>query len=123
MERVDKSYQFDGPDGSLHHFMWSYDVDAEGNERPCEAGCPSCRGAADQIPRLQQLHARRTTLVAVSRVPYATLAAFRDRMGWDLRGTPRPAATSTTTSTPPSTSASEGQEAPCVSSCSPTAMD
>jgi len=82
--RMDKPYTFEGPDGPvdlfegrlqlvMHHFMLSPDRDT---------ACPSCSSAADQIGRLRQLHVRNTTLVAVSRAPYATLAAYRERMGW-----------------------------------------
>jgi predicted dithiol-disulfide oxidoreductase (DUF899 family) len=96
MVRVDKPYTFDGPQGRLslldlfegrsqlvmHHFMWIYDIDADGTEHPRETGCSSCSSAADQIGRLRQLHVRNTTLVAVSRAPYPTIDAFRERMGW-----------------------------------------
>ncbi|WP_189078275.1 DUF899 domain-containing protein [Mangrovihabitans endophyticus] len=87
MVRVDKPYRFEGPNGPaslpelfdgrpqlvMHHFMFGPDWDG---------GCPSCASAADGIGRLRQLHARNTTLVAVSRAPYPKLAAFRERMGW-----------------------------------------
>jgi predicted dithiol-disulfide oxidoreductase (DUF899 family) len=96
MVRIDKPYTFEGPDGTvslldlfegrpqllMHHFMWSFDIDADGRETPRDTGCPSCSSAADMIGHLRQLHARNTTLVAVTRAPYAKLAAFRDRMGW-----------------------------------------
>jgi predicted dithiol-disulfide oxidoreductase (DUF899 family) len=97
MVRVDKPYTFVGPDGEvslldlfegrpqlvLHHFMWTFDVDADGNEHPRDTGCASCSSAADQIPAtLRQLHVRNTTLVAVTRAPYQKLAAYRERMGW-----------------------------------------
>jgi predicted dithiol-disulfide oxidoreductase (DUF899 family) len=87
MVRMDKPYTFEGPDGPaglldlfegrpqlvMHHFMYGPDWDA---------ACSSCSSAADQIGRLRQLHVRNTTLVAVSLAPYATLAAYRERMGW-----------------------------------------
>lgn len=87
MVRVEKPYRFVGPDGEvslldlfdgrpqlvMHHFMFGPDWDA---------GCPSCSSAADEIGNLRQLHVRNTTLVAVSRAPYAKIAAFRERMGW-----------------------------------------
>jgi predicted dithiol-disulfide oxidoreductase (DUF899 family) len=66
----------------MHHFMWAFDIDAEGHEHPRTTGCTSCSSAADWIGHLRQLHARNTTLVAVTRAPYDTLAAFRERMGW-----------------------------------------
>ena len=87
MVRMDKPYTFEGPDGTvslldlfegrpqlvMHHFMFGPDWDQ---------GCSSCSSAADGIGRLRQLHVRNTTLVAVSRAPYAKLAAYRERMGW-----------------------------------------
>lgn len=66
----------------MHHFMWIYDVDADGTEHPRETGCSSCSSAADQIGRLRQLHVRNTSLVAVSRAPFPVIDAFRERMGW-----------------------------------------
>ena len=87
MVRVEKDYEFEGPDGIvgmsdlfedrpqlvMHHFMFGPDW---------EQGCSSCSSAADQIGNLRQLHARNTTLVAVSRARYATLATYKERMGW-----------------------------------------
>ena len=96
MVRIDKPYTFDGPNGTVglldlfegrpqlvtHHFMWDYDIDADGVEHPRDTGCTSCSSAADRIGELRNLHARNTTLVAVTRAPYAKLAAFGERMGW-----------------------------------------
>ena len=96
MVRVDREYVFEGPDGQvglldlfegrrqlvLHHFMWTYDFDADGVEHPREVGCPSCSATADAIGELTHLHVRNTTLAAVSRAPYPSIAAFRERMGW-----------------------------------------
>ncbi|MFI5895073.1 DUF899 domain-containing protein [Actinoplanes sp. NPDC051513] len=87
MVKVEKAYTFEGPGGTvsladlfagrpqlvMHHFMYAPEW---------EQGCPSCSSCADGIAGLRQLHARNTTLVAVSRAPYPKLAAFRDRMGW-----------------------------------------
>ncbi|MEJ3657985.1 DUF899 domain-containing protein [Actinomycetes bacterium KLBMP 9759] len=88
MVHIDTPYTFDGPDGRLslldlfegrpqlvmHHFMFAPDWDQP---------CASCSSAADFIPsHLRHLHARGTTLVAVSRAPYEKLAAVRERMGW-----------------------------------------
>lgn len=97
MVRIDKPYTFEGPNGMvrlvdlfegraqlvMHHFMWLFDYDADGTLHPRDYACPSCSSAADGIPqRLTQLHVRNTTLVAVSRAPYAKIEAFRKRMGW-----------------------------------------
>jgi predicted dithiol-disulfide oxidoreductase (DUF899 family) len=87
MVRIDKPYVFEGPDGPVrladrfdgrpqlvvHHFMFAPDWDAP---------CPSCTSAADGIAGLGRQHIRNTTLVAVSRAPYAKIAAFRARTGW-----------------------------------------
>ncbi|QDP96264.1 DUF899 domain-containing protein [Microlunatus elymi] len=87
MVRIDKPYTFDGPTGTvslldlfedrpqlvMHHFMFAPEWDES---------CSSCASAADGIGKLRQLHARNTTLVAVSRAPYEKLAAFAERMGW-----------------------------------------
>ncbi|GAA4094251.1 DUF899 domain-containing protein [Nonomuraea soli] len=89
MVRVAKPYTFEGPDGTVslldlfegrpqlvvHHFMFAPDWDA---------ACSSCSSAADGIGGLRQLHARNTTLAAVSRAPYPKLAAFKERMGWSF---------------------------------------
>jgi predicted dithiol-disulfide oxidoreductase (DUF899 family) len=89
MVPIDEPYAFEGPSGTMslldlfegrqqlvmHHFMFGPDWDQ---------ACPSCSSAADGIGRLRQLHVRNTTLVAVSRAPYAKLAAYRERMGWSF---------------------------------------
>jgi predicted dithiol-disulfide oxidoreductase (DUF899 family) len=96
MVRVAKDYDFEGPDGRVslidlfegraqlvvHHFMWAFDIDAEGNEHPRDTGCSSCSSGADGIGNLRQLHVRNTTLVAVTRAPFDKLAGYRERMGW-----------------------------------------
>ncbi|MEV5961544.1 DUF899 domain-containing protein [Kribbella sp. NPDC051952] len=87
MKKVTKPYTFEGPDGEvglldlfdgrpqlvMHHFMLAPDWDE---------ACPSCSSAADEIGNLRQLHVRNTSLVAVSRAPYAKIAAFKERLGW-----------------------------------------
>jgi predicted dithiol-disulfide oxidoreductase (DUF899 family) len=87
MVLIEKPYQFEGPDGAatlldlfegrkqlvMHHFMFAPDWDV---------ACTSCSSAADCIGGLRQLHARNTTLVAVSRAHFSKLAAYRERMGW-----------------------------------------
>lgn len=96
MVRVDATYVFEGPEGTaslldlfdgrsqlvMHHFMWTFDIDADGTEHPSDTGCPNCAASAGGIGNLIQLHVRDTTLVAVSRGPYDKIAAFRARMGW-----------------------------------------
>ncbi|WP_045740936.1 DUF899 domain-containing protein [Actinoplanes rectilineatus] len=87
MVRVSDDYRFFGPHGAVtlgdlfdgrdqlivHHFMFAPDW---------ETPCPSCSSAADGIAGLRLLHARNTTLVAVSRAAYPRIAAIQQRMGW-----------------------------------------
>ena len=90
-EPVEKEYVFDGPDGKetladlfagrsqliVYHFMFEPDVDE---------GCPSCSFWADNFdPIIVHLNARDTTMVAISRAPYPTLTAYRERMGWSFK--------------------------------------
>ena len=55
----------------MHHFMFAPEWDD---------ACASCSSAADGISGLHRLHARNTTLVAVSRAPYARSPPFKS--GW-----------------------------------------
>lgn len=85
--KVDKEYVFDGANGKatlldlfdghpqliVYHFMFLPDWDQ---------GCVGCSLQVDSIGHLAHLHARNTSLVLVSRAPFAKLAAFRERMGW-----------------------------------------
>ena len=87
MVRIDKDYVFDGPAGKtrlvdlfegrrqllLYHFMFGPNQ---------EAGCDGCSMVLDQVCHLAHLHARDTSFVAVSRAPFARLAAYEERMGW-----------------------------------------
>jgi predicted dithiol-disulfide oxidoreductase (DUF899 family) len=89
MVRVEKDYRFTGPEGEVglpdlfdgrrqllvYHFMFSPEM---------EQGCPSCSFLVDNIGHLAHLHARDTSLVLVSRAPFATLDAYRTRMGWTV---------------------------------------
>lgn len=89
--RVDKAYQFDGPDGKetlsdlfagrsqliVKHFMlgpgW-------------QEGCVGCSFGADQLDgSLIHLLNHDVTLIAVSRAPYAEIARFHKRMGWRFK--------------------------------------
>ena len=89
-EKVETDYRFEGARGSVtladlfrgrsqlivYHFMFGPDWDA---------GCKSCSFWADNYDRIVvHLNARDTNLVAISRAPYARLAAYRDRMGWSF---------------------------------------
>jgi len=87
-EAVDKEYVFDGPNGKqtlsdlfdgrsqliVYHFMFN-PKDA--------AGCRNCSFWADNFDgSIVHLTQRDATMVAISRAPYAKLAAYRQRMGW-----------------------------------------
>ena len=87
MVRVDKDYEFEGPNGPVslldlfegrrqlivHHFMF---------DPAWDEACSSCSSAAEGIAGLRRLHIRNTTLAAVSRAPYAKIDSFQRHMGW-----------------------------------------
>jgi predicted dithiol-disulfide oxidoreductase (DUF899 family) len=87
--RIDTAYRFAGPGGEttlpalfdgrrqliVVHLMYAPGWDAP---------CPGCALLADGIGDLAPLHARDTTLVAVSRAPFGELAACRRRRGWSF---------------------------------------
>jgi predicted dithiol-disulfide oxidoreductase (DUF899 family) len=88
---VTKEYEFSGPDGRLtmrdlfdghsqlivYHFMFGPDW---------EEGCPSCSFWADSFDGMPvHLAHRDTSLVAVSRAPFAQIEEYRRRMGWSFR--------------------------------------
>jgi predicted dithiol-disulfide oxidoreductase (DUF899 family) len=87
---VDKEYVFDGPDGPtalaslfegrsqllVYNFMFGPDW---------TEGCPSCSSVADGFDGIRvHLVNHDVALVAVSRAPFAKLAAYRERMGWSF---------------------------------------
>jgi predicted dithiol-disulfide oxidoreductase (DUF899 family) len=89
-ERVEKSYQFEGPNGAVsladlfdgrsqlivYHFMLGPDW---------EEGCKSCSFWADNFDGIPiHLNHRDVTLTAVSRAPLAKIEAYRKRMGWSF---------------------------------------
>ena len=89
--RVEKPYAFEGRDGRqtlpelfegrsqlvVYHFMFGLDW---------SAGCPHCSRWADSFDRaIVHLNHRDVTMVAVSRAPYAKLAAYHKRMGWTFK--------------------------------------
>lgn len=89
-EEVATAYVFDGAQGPkslaelfegrsqlvVYHFMYAPDWDA---------GCPSCSFWADNFnPAPVHLNHRDVTMVAISRAPYETLAAYQQRMGWSF---------------------------------------
>jgi predicted dithiol-disulfide oxidoreductase (DUF899 family) len=88
--RVEKSYVFQAADGKrtlaelfngksqllVYHFMFA---------PAWEVGCRHCSFWADGYNGIvRHLAARDVSLVAVSKAPLATLAAFKERMGWSF---------------------------------------
>jgi predicted dithiol-disulfide oxidoreductase (DUF899 family) len=89
--KVDKDYVFDGPNGKetlsdlfagrsqliVKHFMLGPDW---------QEGCVGCSFGADQLEgSLVHLVNHDVMLVAISRAPYAKIAAFHKRMGWPFK--------------------------------------
>ena len=89
-EAVTKTYTFEGEHGKatladlfqgrsqliVYHFMFAPDW---------EAGCPHCSHWADSFDGvIVHLNQRDVSMVAISRAPYAKLAAYRKRMGWSF---------------------------------------
>lgn len=90
-ERVEKDYVFEGALGRetlaqlfgprsqlvVYHFMF---------DPSWEAGCKSCSFWADNFDRIDvHLAHRDVSFLAVSRAPYAKLAAYHRRMGWRFK--------------------------------------
>lgn len=89
MVEITTPHTFEGADGSaslldlfgghtqlvLQHFMFHPDWDE---------GCDGCSMMADHVGPLVHMQARDTTYVAVARAPYPKLAAYRQRMGWQI---------------------------------------
>jgi len=89
MVEIDREYRFQGADGMVslldlfdgrhqlivQHFMF---------DPAWDEGCPGCSSETDNIGHLAHLHARDTSLVLISRAPFAKLAAYRERMGWTV---------------------------------------
>jgi predicted dithiol-disulfide oxidoreductase (DUF899 family) len=90
-EVVKKEYVFEGPNGKqtlpelfegrsqliVYHFMF---------DPKWEAGCPHCSFWADNFNDIiVHLNQRDTTMIAVSRASYRTLAAYEKQMGWNFK--------------------------------------
>ena len=90
-EAVKKEYVFEGSAGKqilaelfdgrsqliVYHFMFDPSWDA---------GCPNCSFWADNFNSvIVHMNQRDTTMIAVSRAPYAKLAAYQKRMGWNFK--------------------------------------
>ncbi|NRP19423.1 hypothetical protein LPJGGPFB_02679 [Ensifer adhaerens] len=89
-ERVEKSYLFEGPAGTLsladlfdgrsqlivYHFMLAPDW---------QEGCKHCSFWADNFNGIPvHLNHRDVTFTAVSRAPLATIETYRKRLGWSF---------------------------------------
>ncbi len=89
--KVDKPYEFDGPDGKetlaglfggrsqliVYHFMFG---------PGWVQGCPSCSYLADHFDgAIVHLAQRDVTMLAVSRTPLPQIEAFKQRMGWRFK--------------------------------------
>jgi predicted dithiol-disulfide oxidoreductase (DUF899 family) len=86
-QRVAQTYRFMGPAGPAgldelfdgrkqlivyHHML-----------KPADPSpCPGCCMVGDQIPNIEHLRARDTSLAFVSRAPIREIETFRARMGW-----------------------------------------
>lgn len=91
MVRIDKDYAFTGPDGEVsllglfsgrsqlivQHVMY---------DPAWDDACPSCTASLDELSAglLRHLRGRQTEFAAVSRTPYAKIAAYQERHGWDF---------------------------------------
>jgi predicted dithiol-disulfide oxidoreductase (DUF899 family) len=91
MVRVDKDYSFTGPGGQVslpglfgasrqlivQHVMF---------DPAWDDACPSCTASLDELSAalLVHLRSRQTAFAAVSRAPYAKIAEYKARHGWDF---------------------------------------
>jgi predicted dithiol-disulfide oxidoreductase (DUF899 family) len=96
-EVVDKEYVFEGPHGRqtlaelfdgrsqlvVYHAMFDPATASPSTTWTEDAACQSCSFWADNFNGIVvHLNHRDVTLVAVSRAPYAKIAAYEQRMGW-----------------------------------------
>jgi predicted dithiol-disulfide oxidoreductase (DUF899 family) len=93
MVRIDKAYEFEGPDGKVslldlfdgrrqlivYRFFFQPGV----ADFP-KGGCSGCSMFVDGLSHLAHLHARDTSLVLISPAPQADIERFKARMGWDF---------------------------------------
>jgi predicted dithiol-disulfide oxidoreductase (DUF899 family) len=89
MVRIEKDYVFEGPEGPrklidlfqgrrqliVYHFMF---------DPTWEKGCDGCRSFVKDLPDLEELHQRETSLAVISRAPEAKLDAYRKAQGWTI---------------------------------------
>ncbi len=96
-EAVDKAYVFEGLHGRqtlaelfdgrsqlvVYHAMFDPATASPSTSWTADAACHACSFWADNFNGvIVHLHHRDVTLVAVSRAPYETIAAYEQRMGW-----------------------------------------
>ena len=90
---VDKSYEFDGPEGRVRLLdlfegrrqLIVYRAFFEpGVHGWPEHACKGCSMVADQVAHVAHLNARDTTLAFASRAPQADIARLKERMGWEI---------------------------------------
>lgn len=91
--RVEKEYEFDGPDGKaslpglfqgrrqLIVYRAFFEPGVEGWP---DYACQGCSMIADHVPHLAHLNARNTTLVFASAAPQADIERLKARMGWQI---------------------------------------
>lgn len=89
MVRVEKEYVFDAPEGKrtltdLFYGRRQLIVCHVMFDPTWDAACKGCSMMIDSLAGPWHLHARNTTLVAISRAPLAKLEAYRERMGWTV---------------------------------------
>lgn len=98
-ERVEKDYEFEGPNGRaslselfgdrgqlvIYHAMFNPDTASESTTWTTDAPCMVCSYWMDNFDGVVvHLNHRDVTMAAVSYAPYENLAAYRKRMGWDF---------------------------------------
>lgn len=91
MVRVEREYEFEGPDGKLsladlfegrsQLILYRFYFE-EGVGGWPDAGCVGCSSVGDSIGQLGLLHARDITFAMVSPAPQPNLRAYAQRMGW-----------------------------------------
>lgn len=96
-ERVTKQYVFDGPKGKqtlgdlfdersqlvVYHAMFNPKEATSETSWTEDAACHACSFWADNFNGIiSHLNHREVTLVAISRAPFAKIAAYQRRMGW-----------------------------------------
>ncbi len=111
--RIDKEFRFETEKGSatlrdlfrgrsqllVYHFMFGFGFRVD-EQNP---GCTGCSIVADHFDGvIPHLNGHDVTLVAESIAPLEELRPYKERMGWRFPWSPPSAATSSTTSVPPS---------------------